>query len=215
MRVLVGCEFSGIVRDAFLRAGHDAYSCDLIETERPGPHYQCDVRDILGLGWDMLIAHPPCQYLSLSGAQWLYNPDKSRNEDRWRNMQAGAELFRDLLNSGIPRIAIENPVMHGHAKQIVGRYFSQVIHPWQFGHGETKRTCLWLRGLPMLEPTNIVEGRHPRCQNEWNGPDRWKRRSRTYTGIAEAMAQQWSHVPVFAQPPLPGAEHSGKAGEAR
>lgn len=181
MKVLVACEFSGVVRDAFARLGHDAWSCDLFPTERPGNHYQCDVRDVLGLGWDLMVAHPPCTHLAVSGARWF--KDKAVE-------QAEAINFFMLLASEhhIPMTCIENPIC------IMSRLYrkpDQIIQPWQFGHGEVKSTCLWLKGLPKLKPTNIVEGRTDRVHMMAPGPNRWKERSRTMTGIAEAMASQW------------------------
>jgi hypothetical protein len=194
MRVLVACEYSGVVRDAFTRAGHDAMSCDLLPTESPGPHHQGDVFDVTGDGWDLMVAHPPCTYLANSGVRWLYFGGKGRvpDPDRWNEMRLAAKFFGKLLAVPIPRIAVENPVMHGHAKKIVGETQSQIIQPWQFGHGEIKATCLWLKGLPRLVSTRIVEGRRPVVHFASPGPDRWKLRSRTYQGIADAMAEQWS-----------------------
>lgn len=196
MRVLVACEFSGVVRDAFRARGHDAMSCDLLETEAPGPHYKGDARDILEargydefrgrVPWDMLIAFPPCTYLCNSGVRWLHT-----QEGRWGKMREAAQFFSALLDAPIERIAIENPVMHGYAKEIIGQQQTQTIQPWQFGHGEIKATCLWLKGLPPLEPTDIVEGRKARVHRASPGPDRWKERSRTLPGIAKAMADQW------------------------
>ena len=192
MRVLVACEFSGIVRDAFIARGHDAMSCDLLPTERPGPHYQGDIFDVLGDGWDLMVAHPPCTYLALSGVRWLYGGKGTvRDPDRWRMMEWAAMFFGDLLNAPIPRVAVENPIMHGHGRDIIGGGPSQTIQPWQFGHPETKATCLWLKGLPKLTPTNIVPGREQRVHRMPPGPDRWRERSRTFPGIAEAMAEQW------------------------
>lgn len=182
MKVLVACEFSGTVRDAFARAGHDATSCDLLPTETPGSHHQGDVRDILGAGWDLMIAHPPCTHLAASGARWF--PEK-------RAEQAESLAFvRLLLSAPIPRIALENPV------SIIAtaiREPDQVIQPWQFGHGETKATCLWLKNLPPLRPTRIVDGREPRIHRMPPSPERWRERSRTFHGIAEAMAAQWGN----------------------
>lgn len=186
MRVLVACEFSGAVRDAFIARGHDAVSCDLIPTESPGPHVQGDVVDILGDGWDLMVAHPPCTYLSNSGVSWLH-----RRPGRWEMMEEGARFFRVLLEAPIPKIAIENPIMHKYAKKIIGRGQDQVIQPWMFGHGETKATCLWLKGLTKLSPTDVVSGREPRLHKLGPSPDRWKLRSMTYQGIANAMAEQW------------------------
>lgn len=180
MSVLVACEFSGIVRDAFIARGHDAVSCDLLPTERPGPHIQGDVLAVLNNGWDMMIAHPPCTYLAVSGARWMAGrPEK---------VEAALRFVRALMDAPIPRKAIENPVSIISSRI---RKPDQIIQPWQFGHGETKATCLWLCGLPKLTPTQIVEGRTPRVHRVPPGPDRWKERSRTYPGIAAAMAEQW------------------------
>lgn len=189
MKVLVACEFSGTVRDAFIRAGHDAMSCDLLPTESPGPHYQGNIIDLLreSRRWDLMVAHPPCTYLANSGVRWLHT-----EAGRKAKMIGAAEFFRRLLEHRyIRRIAVENPIMHKYAVEIIGRRQDQLIQPWQFGHGETKAICLWLKNLPKLEPTNIVEGREPRVHHASPGPDRWKERSRFYTGIAEAMAEQW------------------------
>jgi len=180
MRVLVACEFSGRVRDAFRDRGHDAYSCDLIETEVPGQHYDGPVQDILHDDWDLMIAHPPCTYLAVSGARWF--------KDRMPLQEAALEFVRLLMDAPIEKIALENPVSVISSKI---RKPSQYIQPWQFGHGETKKTGLWLKNLPLLEPTDIVEGREQRVFNMAKTPDRWKKRSRTYPGIAKAMASQW------------------------
>jgi hypothetical protein len=192
MKILIACEYSGTVRDAFARKGHDATSCDLLPTMTPGKHYQGSVTDIIGDGWDMMIAHPPCTYLANSGVSWL-----NRIPGRWDQMRDGAEFFRLLLNAPIPKIAIENPVMHGYAKEIIGQTYTQTIQPWQFGEDASKRTCLWLKNLPALVPTDVlVKNRYanqtPSGQNNL-GPsaDRWKERSTTYQGIANAMAEQW------------------------
>lgn len=196
-RVLVGCEFSGTVRDAFLRRGHDAWSCDLLPDERgSNRHITGDVRDLLKPGlWDLLIvAHPPCTRLCNSGVRWLSIPPAGRTRaDMWAELDEGAALFSDCWNAPVPRVAVENPVMHRHAKARITGYQppAQSVQPWQFGHGETKRTCLWLRGLPALTPTNIVDGREARVHRMPPGPDRWKERSRFFTGIADAMAEQW------------------------
>lgn len=189
MRVLVACEFSGIVRDAFIERGHDAVSCDLLPTERPGPHIQEDVLEHLKDGWDLMIAHPPCTYLANSGVCWL-----SEDEDRWKRMEQGAMFFVTLLEAPVPKIAVENPIMHRYAVKIVGRRQNQVIQPWMFGHGETKATCLWLKNLPLLKATNIVSGRRQYSHYLSPSPDRWKLRSRTYPGIAAAMAEQWGSL---------------------
>lgn len=194
MRVLVGCEFSGKVRDAFIARGHDAMSCDLLPTEAPGPHYQGDILDILGDWWDMLIAFPACTYMANSGAKHLYKGMKKENgvnQDRWGRMVKATDFFKKLWHSKIPKIAVENPVMHGHAKALIGVNQTQIIQPWQHGHGETKATCLWLENLPLLKPTNIVSGREARIHRMPPSKDRGKKRSATYQGIADAMAEQW------------------------
>lgn len=180
MRVLVACEFSGIVRDAFALRGHDALSCDLLATESPGPHHKGYVQDLFHEGWDLMIAHPPCTHLAVSGARWF--------KDKQREQADALDFVRLLLDAPVPRIALENPV--GVISTRI-RKPDQIIQPWQFGHGETKATCLWLKGLPALESTDIVEGREARVHREPPGPDRWKKRSRTYQGIADAMADQW------------------------
>ncbi len=181
-RVLVACEYSGVVRDAFAQLGWDAWSCDLLPSEKPGNHHQCDVRDVLGQGWDIMIAHPPCTHLAVSGARWF--KDK-------RIEQAEAINFFMLLakEHHIAHTCIENPVC------IMSRIYrkpDQIIQPWQHGHGETKATCLWLKNLPKLKATNIVAGREGRIWKMPPSADRWKERSRTLPGIAEAMASQWT-----------------------
>jgi hypothetical protein len=186
MKVLIACEFSGIVRDEFAKRGHNAWSCDLLPTDRQGNHIQDDVLNVIGDGWDMMIAHPPCTYLSNSGVSWLY-----KKPGRWQQMRDGAAFFKRLLTASIPKRAIENPIMHKYAVEIIGRRQDQVIQPWQFGHPESKATCLWLEGLPPLEPTNVVDGREQRLHRLPPSPERWKLRSTTYQGIAEAMAEQW------------------------
>jgi site-specific DNA-cytosine methylase len=189
VRVLVACEFSGVVRDAFAARGHDALSCDLLPSETLGNHYQGDVRDVLGLGFDLLVAHPPCTYLAVSGARWF--------KDR-RDLQEGALWFvRELMVAPISRICIENPISIISSRI---RKPDQIIQPWMFGHGEVKATCLWLKNLPKLVPTNIVEGRHARVHRMPPGPDRWKDRSRTLQGIAAAMADQWGGLDARKQP---------------
>jgi site-specific DNA-cytosine methylase len=180
MRVLVACEYSGVVRDAFIAAGHDAISCDLLPTEKPGPHHQGDVRDIIGDGFDLMIAHPPCTHLAVSGARWFAEKQAEQAE--------ALAFVRFLMDAPIPRIALENPVSIISSRI---RKPTQIIQPWQFGHGETKATCLWLHNLPPLVPTNVVDGREARVHRMPPGPDRWKERSRTFTGIAAAMALQW------------------------
>mgnify|MGYP003674247008 CR=1 FL=1 len=184
MKVLVACEYSGTVRDAFIAAGHDAMSCDLLPTDSPGPHHQGNVLEILDQGWDLMIAHPPCQHLSVSGARWF----KEKQADG--RQQQGIDFFMALINAPIPMIAVENPISIMSSKY---RKPNQIVQPWQHGHGETKATCLWLKGLPELEPTQIVEGREPRIHRMAPSPDRWKKRSLTYTGIAKAMAAQWGN----------------------
>lgn len=180
MNVLVACEFSGIVRDAFAARGHNAWSCDLLPSERPGKHKQCDVRAVLRHGWDLMIAHPPCTHLAVSGARWFKGKlDEQRD---------ALTFVRELLAAPIPRIALENPVSIISSRI---RKPDQIVQPWMFGHGETKATCLWLKGLPPLAPTLIVEGRAARVHREPPRPDRWKARSRTLPGIAAAMAEQW------------------------
>lgn len=180
MRVLVACEYSGRVRDAFIARGHEAMSCDLLPTEMPGPHYQGDVRDVLADGWDLMVAHPPCTHLAVSGARWFH---LKRVEQ-----QDALAFVRLLLSAPVQRIALENPVSVISSRI---RKPDQVIQPWQFGHGEIKATCLWLKGLPRLIPTAVVEGREARVHRMPPSPDRWKERSRTFAGVAQAMADQW------------------------
>ncbi len=159
MKVLVACEFSGIVREAFKKKGHDAWSCDILPTEIEGNHIQGDVLNILDDGWDLMVAHPPCTYLCNSGVCWLYERGtKNKNLDRWDKMREEAMFFKKLLDCDIPKKAIENPIMHKYSKEIIGENQTQIIQPWQFGHGETKATCLWLKGLPKLVPRRCVEG---------------------------------------------------------
>lgn len=185
MRVLIACEFSGIVREAFKAKGHDAWSCDLLPTEQEGQHIQGDVLEILDNDWDLMIAHPPCTRLCNSGVRWL------AERNLWNDMRIAARFFKKLLNADIIRVAVENPIPHKYAVTGIGRKYDQIIQPWQFGHGETKATCLWLRGLPKLKPTNIVAGREERVWKEAPSKDRWKERSRILQGIADAMASQW------------------------
>lgn len=196
MRVLVACETSGIVRRAFAARGHDAWSCDLLPAEdRSNKHIVGDARELLGDGWDLLmVAHPPCTRLCNSGLRWLHTPPRGRSlAEMERDLIEAAALFSDFWNAPIPRRAIENPIMHGKAKALIRNYQppAQTIQPWMFGHGETKATCLWLENLPPLVPTQIVEGREARVHRMSPGKDRWRERSRTYPGIAEAMADQW------------------------
>lgn len=185
MKVLIACEFSGIVRDAFAEHGHDAWSAELLPSERKGQHLICDhdlhLLDILTDGWDLMVAHPPCTRLAVSGARWF---------KQFQGEQEHAiDFVRALLNAPIQRIALENPISVISTRI---RKPDQIIQPWQFGHGETKATCLWLKNLPKLTPTNIVDGREGRVWKESPSPERWKNRSRTLQGIADAMAQQWS-----------------------
>lgn len=180
MTILIACEFSGIIRDAFIKKGHDAMSCDLLSTEVPGPHYQGNVMDIINDGWDMMIAHPPCTHLAVSGARWF----KYKKIEQ----QEAIKFFMDLVNAPIQKICVENPISIMSTKY---RKPDQIIQPWQFGHGETKSTCLWLKNLSLLRPTNIVEGRESRIHKMPPSKDRSKLRSITYFGIATAMAYQW------------------------
>ena len=195
MHILIACEYSGTVRDAFIAKGHDAMSCDLLPTDVPGPHYQGDVFDIINNGWDMMIAHPPCTYLSVSGMHWTARGlrDPQLTED-------ALDFVTRLMAASIPRIAIENPISVISSRI---RKPDQIINPWQFGHDASKRTCLWLKNLPLLTPTDIVEPRIVNGKKRWANQtdsgqnrlppseDRWKIRSETYTGIAQAMADQW------------------------
>ena len=197
LRVLVACEYSGVVRRAFLARGCDAWSCDLLPSEDgSNRHIRGDARDLLHDGWDLLmVAHPPCTRLCNSGVRWLHTPPPGKTAGQMElELREGAALFSAFWNAPIPRVAVENPVMHGHAKRLIENYAepAQSVQPWQFGHGETKRTCLWLRGLPTLRPTNVVEGREQRVHRMPPSPTRWKERSRFYPGIAAAMAEQWT-----------------------
>jgi hypothetical protein len=197
LRVLVACEYSGVVRRAFLARGCDAWSCDLLPSEDgSNRHIRGDARDLLHDGWDLLmVAHPPCTRLCNSGVRWLHTPPPGKTAGQMElELREGAALFSAFWNAPIPRVAVENPVMHGHAKRLIENYAepAQSIQPWQFGHGETKRTCLWLRNLPPLRPTNVVEGREQRVHRMPPSPTRWKERSRFYPGIAAAMAEQWT-----------------------
>jgi site-specific DNA-cytosine methylase len=180
MKTLIACEYSGVVRDAFIAQGHDAISCDLLPTDISGPHYQGDVRDILEDGFDLMVAHPPCTHLAVSGARWF--------KDKQVEQAEALDFVRLLLAAPIDKIALENPI------SIISSRITkpdQIIQPWQFGHGETKATCLWLKNLPKLQPTQIVDGREAKVHKMSPGPNRWKERSKTYQGIANAMAQQW------------------------
>lgn len=189
MRILVACEYSGRVRDAFRRHGHDAISCDLLPTEVPGPHYQGPVQDILGEGFDLMVAHPPCTHLAVSGSRHFHRKQQEQAE--------ALDFVRLLMAAPISRWCIENPV------SVISSAIAppqQIIQPWQFGHGEVKATCLWLHNLPRLRPTSCVPGREARVHHMPPSPDRWKERSRTYQGVAEAMAQQWGRqLPAVTQ----------------
>lgn len=195
MKILVACEYSGRVREAFRKLGHDAWSCDLLPADDNSPyHIQDDVLKHLDERWDMMIAHPPCTYLTNAGVMWL-----DRRPERWEQMNDGAEFFKTLLEAPIPLIAVENPIMHKYAIEIIGRRQDQVVQPWMFGHMERKGTCLWLKGLPELQPTHDVreamlklpKNRQQRLHYLPPSKDRWKLRSTTYQGIADAMGQQW------------------------
>ena len=184
MRVLVACEFSGVVRRAFRERGHDAWSCDLLPADDESPfHFEGDVSLVLRESWDLMIAHPPCTHLAVSGARWF--------KDKQVEQAEALEFVQMLLDAPIPRIALENPISIISSRI---RKPDQIIQPWQFGHGETKATCLWLKNLPKLTPTDIVDGREARVHNMPPGPNRWKERSRTLTGIADAMAGQWGSL---------------------
>lgn len=209
MKVLIACEFSGIVRDAFLALGHDAWSCDLIPSEsiRKARSHCCDemverhfVGDVLALPhyrWDLIIAHPPCTFLANSSNKHLYIGKKMAGgpcPERWQNMRESAAFFNALRELDAPRICLENPIQHKHARALIPKY-QQIVQPWMFGHAETKATCLWLKNLPALVPTKTMPKPHaPRVHFESPGPDRWKNRSRTMTGIASAMAVQWGRI---------------------
>tara|TARA_R110002020_G_C16048404_1_gene754367 strand:- start:59 stop:694 length:636 start_codon:yes stop_codon:yes gene_type:complete len=204
MRVLIACEYSGAVRDAFIAKGHQAISADILPTEKPGPHHLGDVRELLSEKWDLIIAHPPCTYLCNSGVRWLHT-----EPGRWEKLEAAAKFFRLFLKSPTPRICIENPIMHKYAIELLGgRKQTQTIQPYEYGHPESKRTALWLKGLPPLRPTEILS--RP-ARGFWNNQtpsgrnglppskDRAKLRSKTYEGIAAAMADQWGSSGAIAQ----------------
>ena len=183
MKILIACEFSGIVREAFRKKGHEVWSCDLLATEIEGNHYKCDVRKVLNKHWDMIIAHPPCTHLAVSGARWFKNKISEQKE--------AIEFFMQFVNHPCKHIAIENPI------SIMSTFYrkpDQIIHPWQFGHGETKATCLWLKNLPLLKPTNEVTGREHRIHMMPPSKNRSKLRSITFQGIADAMAEQWGSI---------------------
>ena len=199
MKILIACEYSGRVRQAFERLGNEVLSCDFEPAEDGASnHYQGDIRDVLYEGWDMMIGHPHCTYLTNSGVHWLH-----KDPERWAKLDDGAAFFKMLLDAPIPKKAIENPIMHKYAKERIGGIKqTQVIQPWMFGHMEQKATCLWLQGLPLLDPTNNVKSEMmllPKRERERlhylpPSPTRWKERSRTYRGIADAMASQWSLI---------------------
>lgn len=188
MNVAVICEFSGTVRDAFRSRGHFAISCDLLPTEVPGPHLMGDCRSFSWKDFDLIVAHPPCTYLANSGVRWLHTQD-----GRWNNMLEAVEFFNWCINLSkyCKYLVIENPIMHGYAKERIHKPYDQIIQPWQFGHGETKATCLWLHNLPLLQPTNIVKERKQVIHMLPPSKDRWKLRSKTYSGIADALAEQY------------------------
>lgn len=201
LKVLVACESSGAVRRAFRALGHHAWSCDLLPADDGSPfHIQGDAVEAAYDGyigskrWDLMIAHPPCTRITNSGVRWLHSPPKGRTlDDMWGELRDAVRLFNTLAAAPIAHIAIENPIPHKHARALMSDpNYSQVIQPWMFGHGETKATCLWLKNLPLLVPTDIVEGREGRIHKLPPTPDRWKLRSATYAGIAAAMADQWS-----------------------
>ena len=194
MKVLIACEYSGVVREAFKKQGHDAWSCDILPTEIEGQHLEGDVLNFLDRDWDLMIAHPPCTYLCNSGVSWLH-----RTKGRWEKMVEGAKFFKKLLEAPIKKIVIENPVMHKYAKEIIGRKQDQTIQPYEFAKSlgsadnVSKRTCLWLKNLPLLKPTGMLTKHTARQDIHMLPPskDRWKIRSKTFQGIANAMAQQW------------------------
>jgi len=209
VNIIVGCESSGTVRRAFRALGHNAWSCDLLPADDNSPyHFQHDIFDVLhDLDWDLGIFHPPCTYLTNAGVRWLHEHVQSRNgkkpvisgQLRWKYMREGAEFFKKLLEADIPCIAVENPIPHKYAIEIIGRKYDQIVQPWMFGHAERKATCLWLKGLPKLVETNNVKQQMlllpKKEQNRLHylppSPDRWKLRSKTFEGIAQSMAEQW------------------------
>lgn len=199
LRILVGCERSGIVRSAFRKRGHDAWSCDLVPADDGSEfHFQCDIFKVLDMGWDMLIFFWPCTYLTRSGQQWIYKtpanpkPGVLYGQKRWAALLQHAKNFKKLLDCGIPKIAGENPRMNCHAQRIVG-FSSQKIQPWEFGHGEVKETHLWLRNLPPLNPTKWSPERNQRIFKLGPSENRAIERSKTFQGVADAMAEQWAH----------------------
>ena len=194
MKILIACGYSGKVRDSFIEKGHDAISCDLLPTDSPGPHYQGDVRELLSAHWDLIIAHPECTYITNSGVSHLH-----KDVTRWKKLYEACEFFKLFLNSKCDRVCIENPIPHKYGRDWIGQKYSQIIQPWMFGHLEQKATCLWLKGLDPLVPTNNVKAEmmklpdNERQRLHYLPPslDRWKLRSTTYQGIANAMADQW------------------------
>jgi hypothetical protein len=194
MKILIACEYSGTVRDAFIKKGHDAISCDILPSDTEGPHYRGDVRDILYDDWDMIIAHPECTYMANSGVCHLHN-----DPTRWGKLDKATEFFKLFLNHPCERICIENPIPHKYAVERIGKKYTHIVQPWMFGHPEKKATCLWLKGLPNLKPTNDVKeemeklpkNKQQRLHYLPPSPDRWKLRSKTFNGIAQAMAEQW------------------------
>lgn len=206
MKILIACEYSGTVRDAFNELGHNATSCDLLNTDKPGSHYKGDVKDILYNEWDLIIAHPPCTYITNSGVCHLYNKDGSKNIERWEKLKEATEFFKLFVNHPCRKICIENPIPHGHALKQIGKKYSQIVQPYQFGHAEQKATCLWLKGLPILKHTKNVYSEmmelpikeRQRLHYLPPSPDRWKIRSQTFQGIADAMAEQFTQ-PFYSQ----------------
>lgn len=195
--ILIACEYSGTIREAFKGLGFNVWSCDLLPTDIPGQHFECDVREVLDKGWDLMVAHPSCTYLANSGVCHL-----KTDPTRWAKLDEAAEFFKLLLDAPIPHIAIENPIPHKYAVERIGRKYDQIIQPWQFGHTESKATCLWLKNLPKLVETNNVKAEmmllpdreRQRLHYLPPSPDRWKIRSKTYQGIADEIADQWSKV---------------------
>lgn len=204
LKVLIACEYSGTVRDAFIRRGHNAMSCDILPTDVSGPHYEGDIYDVIYDGWDLMIAHPPCTYLAVSGNRWLYNKDGSKNAERWENRAEALDFVRVLMNAPINKIAVENPVSVISSEI---RKPEQIIQPWQFGDEAQKTTCLWLKNLPNLKPTKIVGKGEFTTYKSGNKMPKWyadafrlpkaerqKLRSKTFQGIADAMAEQWGNI---------------------
>ena len=194
MKILVACEYSGVVRDAFTRLGHDAMSCDILPTDSLGKHHTGDIREVLYEEWDLIISHPPCTYLCNSGVCWLHT-----EEGRWEKLDEAAKFFRLFCDNPCEKVCIENPIPHKYAVERIGGKYTQIIQPWMFGHPERKATCLWLKGLPKLkEPNNVKaemlklpKSKQQRLHYESPSPDRWKIRSKTFKGFADAMAEQW------------------------